>query len=122
MRLSAMSFVRPTLRQLTALVFLGSSAFLMACTTTRNAEVAADSEIVIEGMVSVRGNEPFTGIVLVTGDRNSYVLSLESEEAASSMRRQAPARFRVSGVPYKDLWQGTHRAHLQVTSWERLDL
>ena len=70
------------------------------------------SAIAVEGLVSVRGNEPFTGLMLVTDDRNSYILVLPDDTARGEVQRASPGRFRVSGTPYKDVWQGRDFAHL----------
>lgn len=92
-----------------------------ACSSSRNVEETQTGEIVVQGLATMRGHMPFPGLVLVTNDRNSYVLTMHDEAALIEMEKQAPARFRVTGVPYKDFWQGTDRAHLRVVTWEKVD-
>jgi len=66
----------------------------------------------------VRGAEPFTGVVLTTADRNSYVLTLTPDQRASLV---TPARLRVTGRLYAGEWRGMSFAHLEVSTLRLLD-
>ncbi len=115
-----MSFVRGTTRPIFgALVILLSAVGVFGCSPHLPRAESA-STLTVEGIASVRGNEPFTRIMLTTDERNSYVLAFSSEEQRSELQRQAPARFRVSGRLYADSWQGRTWAHLEVDSWTRV--
>lgn len=72
-------------------------------------------EIVVEGEVTARGQEPFVVQVLETDDRNAYVLVLDEAQ-----RRQYtnPARIRVAGVVYVAEWNGRPFTHLRVSRIE----
>ena len=83
---------------------------LVSCTTDRAPE--ADT-ITVEGMVTVRGNEPFAAYVLETSDRNTYVLVFP--EAV-----ETPARLRVTGRLYLGEWDGQSYAHIEVHAYEEL--
>ncbi len=83
---------------------------LASCATDRVPE--ADT-ITVEGMVAVRGNEPFTAYVLETSDRNTYVLVFP--EAV-----ETPARLRVTGRLYLGEWEGQSYAHIEVHGYEEL--
>lgn len=75
--------------------------------------------VTVEGVVSVRGNEPFTELVLETADRNHYVLKFESEEERTQVQDQSPAPFEVSGEVYEGVWGSRPFAHLRVQTWSR---
>ena len=79
---------------------------------------SAQDAITVEGGVSVRGNEPFTELVLQTDDRNYYVLKFASPEERGRVQNQAPSRFVVTGDVYRDVWGGRAFAHLRVKSWQ----
>ncbi len=84
------------------------SACLVSCATDR----ALDSDtITVEGMVTVRGNEPFAAYVLETSDRNTYVLIFP--EAV-----ETPARLQVTGRLYLGEWMGQSYTHIEVHSHE----
>ena len=83
---------------------------LVSCTTDRVSE--ADT-ITVEGMVAVRGNEPFAAYVLETSDRNTYVLIFP--EAV-----ETPARLQVTGRLYLGEWMGQSYAHIEVHAYEEL--
>ncbi len=68
--------------------------------------------ITVEGRVSVRGNEPFSGVVLQTDQSNYYVLALDAAQRAA-MVPTLPARYRISGLLYGAEWNGQLYAHLR---------
>ncbi|NNE45111.1 MAG: hypothetical protein HKN37_00465 [Rhodothermales bacterium] len=98
--------------------FLVSIVFICAGCLSSRAPVSPDT-LIVEGIASVRGNEPFTEMMITTDGRNSYVLTFSSKELRSEMQRMAPGRFRVEGRLYKDSWQGRAWAHLEVLSWDK---
>ncbi|MEZ4701864.1 MAG: hypothetical protein R2834_16115 [Rhodothermales bacterium] len=75
------------------------------------------NEIVVEGMVTARGNAPFVVQLLETDQQNAYVLVMDE-----AIRNQYvnPARLRVSGVVYVADWAGRPFTHLRVTRLESL--
>ena len=75
--------------------------------------------ITVEGQVSVRGNTPFTVVMLETDQRLFYVLALDEAERRT-LEGGLPARFRVTGALYADDWNGRPFAHLKPRSMERL--
>lgn len=86
------------------------SACLVSCATDR----VSDADIItVEGMVAVRGNEPFAAYVLETSDRNTYVLVFP--EAV-----ETPVRLQVTGRLYLGEWMGQPYAHIEVHSHEEL--
>lgn len=88
--------------------------FLLLASCAGPGQVFVD-RITVEGTVSVRGAEPFTGIFLETDDRNSYVLRLNTVLRAGL---DTPGRRRVTGVLTVDTWNGLRLAHLDVDSIE----
>ena len=80
-----------------------------------------DRLLTVEGIASVRGNEPFTRLILTTDERNSYVLHFETDAERGELQRLAPARFRVTGHLEADSWQGRTWAHIVVVSWSPAD-
>lgn len=90
---------------------------LAACASSPRATL--DEIITVEGRASVRGNAPFTALVLETDARNLYVL--ETTDATARLRDAVPGRFRVTGTLYRDDWNGRPYAHLRVSHWERTD-
>ena len=86
------------------------AACLVSCATDR---VSETDTITVEGMVTVRGNEPFAAYVLETSDRNTYVLVFP--EAMEN-----PARLQVTGRLYLGEWMGESYAHIEVHSYEEL--
>jgi len=91
---------------------------LNGCSQTRPVEVP--DVISVEGLATVRGNEPFTRILLTTDQRNSYVLVFRSEADRTALQRRAPGGFHVRGRVYRDSWQGRDWAHLEVQSWSAI--
>ncbi len=88
------------------LLFMG----LASCAANR--EPAADI-ITVEGVVAVRGNEPFAEYILETSDGNAYLLVFP--EAV-----ETPARLRVTGRLYPGEWMGRSHAHIEVHAYEEL--
>lgn len=76
--------------------------------------------IVVEGMVSVRGNEPFTALVLETSVRTYYVLTFSDTHESAQVQDIAPGTFRVSGIVYADEWNARSYAHLRVHAWQAI--
>lgn len=102
-------------RNVVGVLFL---VLLISCSTFRGASEEA-AAFVVEGAVTVRGNEPFTDLFLETEDRNSYVLAFEEGERAG-MQRVTPGRFRVTGRLYRGDWNGKPYAFVAVESWVKL--
>ena len=75
--------------------------------------------ISVEGQISVRGNEPFTAVILYTAARNYYVLNQRDEDRGDLL---TPATYRVTGQLYLDQWNGRNFAHLAVSDLVSLDL
>ena len=77
----------------------------------------ATQTLVVEGMITVRGNEPFTAVILQTANRNHYLLKMSSE-----MRNKflTPAFRRVTGRLYLGQWNGRDYAHLEVYQMEEI--
>ncbi len=67
--------------------------------------------ITVEGIVTVRGNEPFTRVILYTAERNSYILILTPEQRTNLM---TPTRQLVNGRLYLGQWNGRPYAHIEV--------
>jgi len=70
-----------------------------------------ESFVTVEGVVTIRGNEPFTATVLQTQNRNEYILKLAPDERG---RLITPARFRARGCWYLDGWNGRNYAYTDV--------
>lgn len=75
---------------------------------------------VVEGVVSVRGNEPFTALMVETDSRHSYVLDLADDERAA-LQNAAPGRFQVEGYIEPGTWAGRPYTHLRVTGWDAVE-
>jgi hypothetical protein len=119
-RLTDKTFVHRKVRLFLNIVLASQLAWAVAgCAGTR--PEAADRHLVVEGLASVRGNEPFTRIVLTTDERNSYVLRFATDDARGELQRLAPGRFRVEGRLKADSWQGRTWAHIVVFSWTAAD-
>ena len=115
-----MSFVHGrSFSVVSASLFLCLAASFAGCSHLK--PPAPSEALTVEGVASVRGNEPFTRLILTTEHRNSYVLRFSSAERRGEMQREAPASFRVTGRLYRDSWQGREWAHLDVQSWKRVD-
>jgi hypothetical protein len=79
---------------------------------------AAEDTVTVEGMVTARGNAPFSVYLLETDTGNAYVLVLDDTTRAGF---GTPARLRVTGAVYRGDWQGTPFAHLRVHTWARVE-
>lgn len=102
------------------LLVLLSLGWLGCAGAAGTASQATPSDVItVEGQATVRGNTPFTGIMLETGQRNTYVLVFDEDEKRT-VQADLPARLRVTGVLYVDDWNGMPYAHLRVTAMERL--
>lgn len=96
--------------------------FVSGCGTTHPNAALSDNRITVDGIVSVRGNEPFTALMITTDTRNSYVLSFPADAERRQVQQASPARFRLSGRVYGAVWYGRRFAHLAVEEWVRVDL
>ena len=68
-----------------------------------------ESFITVEGVVTIRGNEPFMATVLQTQNRNDYILKLSPDERSLLI---TPARFRVRVCSYLDGWNRRNCVHM----------
>ena len=101
------------------LVFLGVCWLGCAGTAPSSDQARALDVITVEGQASVRGNTPFTAVMLETNQRNLYVLALNDADR-QALERDLPARLRITGILYVDDWNGVPYAHLRPTAMERL--
>ena len=101
------------MRKLLRIVPVVALTLLAACS---GAQMVTEQVVEVEGRVNVRGNEPFTAVVLQTDDNNYYVLTLSEEQRAGLVN---PSRQRVRGVVYAGEWNGQRWAHLRVQALER---
>ena len=90
-----------------------------AGTTSGTNQLTSDDVITVEGQVTVRGNTPFTAIMLATDQRNLYVLAM-GEAQRQALQPTLPGRFRITGAVYADHWNGRPYAHLRPIVMERL--
>ena len=67
----------------------------------------------------MRGNVPFTVVMLQTKEENYYILALTDEERRT-WDSSLPGRLRVTGELSVESWNGRPFAHLRPTSIERL--
>ncbi|MFT5142791.1 MAG: hypothetical protein ACI80V_000443 [Rhodothermales bacterium] len=72
----------------------------------------------IEGRVTVRGNEPFTAVILETEQGNWYVLELTPEQRTGLVN---PSMQRVFGELYRGDWNGRPFATIRVATIQRLE-
>ena len=100
------------------LLLLGLCWLGCAGTDAPSDQARALDVITVEGQASVRGNTPFTAVMLETDQRNLYVLALD-EADRHTLERELPARLRITGVLYLGDWNGLPYAHLRPTSVER---
>jgi len=77
-----------------------------------------ESFITVEGVVAIRGNEPFTATVLQTQSRDYYILELAPDERRDLITL---SRFRVRGRLYLDDWNGRSYDHIDVAAMHRID-
>lgn len=82
-------------------------------------QLTSEDVITIEGQITVRGNTPFTALMLETDQRNFYVVVL-NEAQRQTLQPTLPARFRITGAVYADDWNGQRFAHLRPIAMERL--
>jgi hypothetical protein len=75
------------------------------------AVLPASDVITVTGDITVRGNEPFTEVVLITQENNWYVLDLTRDQRAALM---TPARARVTGILRLGEWNGRPFTRLKV--------
>ena len=94
--------------------WLGCAGTNTAATAMQDAEM-----ITVEGQASVRGNTPFTAVLLETSQRNLYVLVLDDAER-QALEADLPTRLRVTGMLSIDTWNGIRYAHLKPTAMDRL--
>ena len=76
--------------------------------------------VTVEGLVTVRGNTPFTALVLETDDRTHYALALD-EAARQDLQPRLPGRYRVTGTLFEAEWGGQLFTHLRPTAIERVE-
>lgn len=88
---------------------------LVGCTAPRAAQ---QDTITVSGIVTVRGNEPFTELVLQTEDRNYYVLKFSNPEERGQVQNMSPASLEITGDVYRDIWGSRAFAHLRVDAWQ----
>lgn len=101
-------------RWLTGLFLAVLGAVLAAgCVGSRGAA----AEIVVEGMLTARGNAPFVAQVLETDQQNLYVLVMDD---SVRVRVGNPSRLRVTGDVFVADWNGRPFTHLRVRRAEVL--
>ena len=104
-----------TRRVLTIIALALTTTLVAGCAATNP---AASDRIIVEGHVSVRGNEPFTAVVLETDQRTRYLLVLTPEMRSAL---SAPARIRVTGRLFLGEWNGRPYAHIEVERYAFLE-
>ena len=77
-----------------------------------SATLVTHDVITVTGDITVRGNVPFTEVVLITDDNNWYLLSLSSEQREALM---TPARATVTGSIRLGEWNGQPYTRMTVT-------
>jgi hypothetical protein len=98
--------------RLAALLFMVLATGACASLSSSHAD-----ELTVEGLVTVRGHEPFAVLVLETAHRNSYVLDIPEDERIR-LQNAAPGHFRISGNTFLAEWYGRPYTHLRVRLWE----
>lgn len=93
----------------TALVVSAMLFILGACASTPKAP--AQDVITVTGDITVRGNVPFTEVVLISDDNNWYLLELTNEQRDELM---TPARATVTGPISLGEWNGRPFTRLRV--------
>lgn len=101
------------MRRIASLLFI---ILLAGCSASSQ---MATPTLTLEGAVSLRGNTPFTALMLETDQRNQYVLEM-TEAQREALEQASPAYVRMTGTVYKDSWNGMPWAHLRVESWEEI--
>lgn len=103
------SFPMPvSLRSVPATLLL-LATMLGGCAT--GLSVPAAERVTVTGDITVRGNEPFTEVVLITDDNNWYLLDMTSEQRDALM---TPARATITGPVRLGEWNGRPFARLRV--------
>jgi len=92
--------------------------FIVSGCATTEKTTSDENTITVEGMVTARGNEPFSAYVLETDSRNFYVLNLEEADRGGF---STPARIRATGSLYLTNWMGRPFTHLRVSTWVMVD-
>ncbi len=103
--------------QLLRLALLFSAVVLVmqtGCSSSRTAEMDLTE---VEGTVTVRGNEPFTAVMLQTNEDNWYILDLTPEQRSGLVN---PSVQRVRGSVYLGDWNGRPFTHMKVAQIERV--
>ena len=90
---------------------------LLGCTGCAGSAPAAGDQISTTGTVTVRGNEPFTAVVLTTADRNSYILELTPDQRTALV---TPSEQDVTGLLFLADWNGRPYAHIRVQNITRV--
>lgn len=73
--------------------------------------VPAAERVTVTGDITVRGNEPFAQVVLITDDNHWYLLDMTSEQRDALM---TPARATITGPVRLGEWNGRPFARLRV--------
>jgi hypothetical protein len=97
------------------IVSMVAIGLLSACSETRT--VAVDT-LEVEGRVTVRGNEPFTEVVLLTEGGNWYLLDLTPDQRS---RLVNPSIQHVVGQLYRGEWNGSPFARIRVSDISRVN-
>lgn len=84
------------------------------CSSSRTAEMDLAE---VQGTVTVRGNEPFTAVMLQTMEDNWYILDLTPEQRSGLVN---PSVQRVRGQIFLGDWNGRPFTHLKVVEIERV--
>ncbi|MFT4605771.1 MAG: hypothetical protein ACI9W4_002515 [Rhodothermales bacterium] len=84
------------------------------CSSSRTAEKDLTE---VQGTVTVRGNEPFTAVMLQTIEDNWYILDLTPEQRSGLVN---PSVQRVRGRVSLGDWNGQPFTHLKVVEIERV--
>jgi len=85
------------------------ATMLGACATSFS--VPAAERVTVTGDITVRGNEPFAKVVLITDDNHWYMLDLTQEQQRTLM---TPARARITGPVSLGQWNSRPFARLKV--------
>ena len=105
----------------TACIFgliLSAAALIMVISSCGTVQRSSAETITTSGLITVRGNEPFTEYVLETDENTFYVLKFGANTTGGL---STPIRASVSGRLYGEMWDGRLFAHIDVEAWEVLD-
>ena len=100
-------------------LMLGLCGLGCAGTPSGTTPLTSQEVITVEGPITVRGNTPFTALLLETDQRNLYVLVI-GEAQRQALQPTLPAHFRITGTVYADHWNGKTYTHLRPIAMERL--